>query len=354
MIRFLISQLRWPSVAHGVIATIALVILIVVGSRNLADFDSALIGYTFACLFMAFGVVYRYSVWLSKPPTRNLWIRGWQILFQPSRWRLRRIATILKAIWSRILIQDFILMRGLRRWFGHMLIAWGCLLAFAITFPLVFGWIHFEQAAITPRPTYHVYFFGFPVREIAVGGIEAWFALHGLVISAVMIIVGVMIVMYRRMADKAAMAVQRFGRDLFPLVLLFAVSMSGLLLWVSYEWLEGYYYGALAHFHAISVIALLISLPFGKLFHVVQRPASIGVAVYKAAGEAGEQAVCPLTGEPFAPALQTQDLRRVLPKLGFNYEATQNDAPAWNEVSPEGRRRLIGRAHDKLRRGRFD
>ena len=355
MIRFLFHQLRWQSVIHGLIATIVLAVLVIVGSRNLADFDSALIGYTFACLFMTFGIVYRYSVWLSKPPTRKYWLRGWQILFQPKKWpRLPRARIMAGAVWSRILIQDFVFRRGARRWIGHMLIAWGTLLAFAVTFPLVFGWIHFEQAAISPKPSYYVYMFGFRVREIPIGGIEAWFALHALVIAAVLVILGVMIVMYRRMADTAAMSVQRFGRDLLPIVLLFAVSMSGLLLWVSYEWLEGYYYGALAHFHAVTVIALLISLPFGKLFHVVQRPASLGVAYYRNAGDRGKQAECPVTGENFAPKLQTDDLNEVLPELGFDYRAKQSDAPNWNEVSPEGKRRLIGRAHDQTRRGKFD
>jgi hypothetical protein len=355
MIRFLLGQLRWRSMLDGLFATLILAALIVIGSRNLADFDSALIGYTFACLFMTFGIVYRYSVWLSKPPTRKYWLRGWQILFQPKKWpAMPRSRIMAGAVWSRIVIQDFVFRRGVWRWSGHMLIAWGTLLAFAVTFPLVFGWIHFEQGAIAPVATYYVYFFGFRMREIPVAGIESWFALHALVIAAFMVIAGVIIVMYRRMVDKAALSVQRFGRDLLPLVLLFAVSMSGLLLWVSYKWLEGYYYGALAQFHAISVIALLISLPFGKLFHVVQRPASLGVAYYRQAGERGEQAVCDVTGEEFAPRLQTEDLNEVLPELGFDYEAPQPDAPNWNEISPEGRRRLIGRAHDQTRRGKFD
>jgi hypothetical protein len=355
MIPFLLAQLRWRSVVHGAIATVVLAALIVVGSRNLADFDSALIGYTFATLFMTFGIVYRYSVWLSKPPTRKYWVRGWQIVFQPRRWpRMPRATIGAKAVLSRIVVQEFILRRGFVRWSGHILIAWGSLLAFAVTFPLVFGWIHFEQGAIAPRATYFVYFFGFRVREIPVSGIEAWFALHALVISAFMVIAGVMIVMYRRMADKAALAIQRFGRDLLPLVLLFAVAMSGLLLWVSYQWLEGYYYGALAQFHAIAVIGFLISLPFGKLFHIVQRFASLGIAYYRDAGARGQQAVCPATGEDFAPKLQTDDLNEVLPKLDFDYRATKPDAPNWNEISPRGKRKLIGEAHDKTRRGKFD
>ena len=47
-------------------------------------------------------------------------------------------------------------------------------------------------------------------------------------------------------------------------------------------------------------------------------PASIGITFYKAAGAHGEQtAVCPVTAEPFAPALRVEDLSIVLTEVGF-------------------------------------
>ena len=49
-----------------------LVAAIVVGSRNLQNFDPALVIYTFAVVFATWGVVYHYNVWLDKPPTRRL------------------------------------------------------------------------------------------------------------------------------------------------------------------------------------------------------------------------------------------------------------------------------------------
>ena len=56
--------------AIGALATGALAALIVLGSRNLAHIDAALVGYTFACLFATFAIAYRYSMWLQRPPTR--------------------------------------------------------------------------------------------------------------------------------------------------------------------------------------------------------------------------------------------------------------------------------------------
>lgn len=400
MLKRLLNQLYWPGVWWGLAATILLAVMIVVGSRNLADFDAALVGYTFACLFTLFGVVYRYVVWLSKPPTRRYWIRGWQLLFAPSLWRLGERAKLLaNGLWHKIIWQSFIIPRGKNRWVGHMLLAWGCFLGFAITFPLVFGWIHFRQEQIYPEQLYRVMVFGFPTINIKLTGIFSWTIFHGLVISSVLVMAGVMVLMWRRMFDLGAVAVERFARDLLPLIMLFGIAASGLLLWISYEWFNGQFYNALATFHAITVIAFLVYLPFGKLFHIFQRPASLGVQFYRAVGEMSDPAVCPVTKEPFASQMQTNDLRHVLPELGFNYEpapggepvgplaGAQSDAdlhseitmpndstaahqssprpdanpgqtetriPAWNEISPTGRRMLIGRAHNAARRGKFN
>lgn len=330
------AHMHARGVVYGALATVVLGALIVVGSRSLADFDSALVGYTFACLFATFGLVYRYTVWLSKPPTRVFWRRGFQMV---------RPLALARELWSKIVAQDFIYRRGRVRWLAHMLIAWGCVLAAAVTFPLVFGWLHFEQGAIEPERTYHVVFFGFRVAQLPLEGIAAWFLFHALVVSAFMVIPGVMLAMWRRMRESGAVAVQRFGRDFLPLILLFAVSVTGLLLWVSYEWLHGYYYSVLAQIHAFTVIGTLIYLPFGKLFHVFQRPASLGVSFYKAAGARMPQATCPLTGDRFAPELQVRDLDGVLPEVGFDYRASVERAPAWNHLSPRGRRMGIARAH---------
>jgi hypothetical protein len=55
----------------GIVATMLLALLIVIGSRNLNHFDAALVGYTFATLFATFGITYRYAMWLQRPPTKE-------------------------------------------------------------------------------------------------------------------------------------------------------------------------------------------------------------------------------------------------------------------------------------------
>jgi hypothetical protein len=53
---------------------------------------------------------------------------------------------------------------------------WGCLTAAAITFPLVWGWIHFETMP-GELDRYQAYLFGFPILSFAVrivGGGDVW------------------------------------------------------------------------------------------------------------------------------------------------------------------------------------
>src|SRR6185437_6801419 len=85
-------------VRAGVTATLVTAILvaaIVVGSRNLQNFDPALVVYTFATIFATWGVVYHYNVWLRKPPTRVYWERGWQLFLQQGMVRnLMRVSAL--------------------------------------------------------------------------------------------------------------------------------------------------------------------------------------------------------------------------------------------------------------------
>ena len=82
-------SLRGSDTAHalawGLIAAAALIVGIVVGSRGFKDFDPALVSYAGATVFSAFGLGYRYAMWLRRPPTRLYWFRGWQIFLNPRR-----------------------------------------------------------------------------------------------------------------------------------------------------------------------------------------------------------------------------------------------------------------------------
>jgi MFS transporter, NNP family, nitrate/nitrite transporter len=330
--------------AWATLVVAGLAAMIVVGSRNLQHFDAALVGYTFATLFATFGISYRYAMWLNRPPTRMYWRRGWQAFF--SR---HALAGNTVSLGRRALVEfaanAYIFRRGRLRGLAHWLIMWGCVLAAAITFPLVWGWIHFETVP-GDWHTYRPFVFGLPLQDFPVESALAFVIFHGLVWSSFLVIAGVMLAFRRRMVDHAAVAVQQFGQDILPLLLLFAISITGLMLTASYTWMRGYAYEFLAILHAATIIVTLLWLPFGKLFHVFQRPAQLGVGFYKDAGDRGEQAECRRCGQPYASVAMIRDLTVVERELGFRYEL--RDGGHYQEVCPQCRRALFGLAQGGL------
>jgi hypothetical protein len=151
------------------------------------------------------------------------------------------------------------------------------------------------------------------------------------------------------MIDHAAVALQQFGQDVLPLVLLFAISATGLMLTASYTWMKGYAYDFLAILHALTVIVTLLYLPFGKFFHIFQRPAQIGVSFYKDSGRRSEQAACRRCSRPFASAMMVRDLTVVERQLGFAYElAAAHGAAHYQQICPRCRRALFGLAQRDL------
>lgn len=332
--------------ASGLATTLLLVALIVIGSRNLSHFDAALVGYTFAVLFAAFGITYRYAMWLQRPPTALYWKRGWQVFFKRGH-RGTNAANWLRRVVNDIALNRFIFKRGVHRWLAHWLIMWGCVIAGAITFPLVFGWIHFESIA-GDLDRYRVFLFGFPTFAFQVHSFFAFVIFHGLVWSAFLVIAGVMLAMRRRMRDEGAAAVQLFVEDFLPLILLFAISITGLLLTASYTWMKGYGYDFLAIVHAVTVIFTLLWLPFGKFFHIFQRPAQLGVSFYKNVGEREEAALCRRCGHPFSSRLHVEDLIRVEQALGYRYEIDGKDASHYQWICPPCRRASLALAQGRL------
>jgi hypothetical protein len=339
------EQLRATST--GLLATAALAALIFLGSRNLRHIDAALVGYTFACLFAAFAVAYRYSMWLQRPPTRLYWRRGWQAFLRQGH-LLESAKHFLDRFVNVLLLNRFILRRSRPRGVAHLLIMWGCLLAAAITFPLVFGWVYFETVP-GDLSRYRVFVFGLPTVAFRHESLFGHVVFHGLVWSSLLVIPGTLLALHRRIRDHAAAALQDLREDLMPLILLFAISVTGLLLTVSYTWMKGYAYEFLALVHAAVVIFTLLWLPFGKFFHIFQRPAQLGVKFYKDVGQAGEQAACIRCGAAFASKMHIDDLIEVERELGYRYDMPGDGAGHYQRVCPACRRKMLALAQEHLR-----
>jgi hypothetical protein len=341
-----VGKERIVGAVWGTLFTVVLAVLIIVGSRNLQHFDAALVGYTFAVLFATFAITYRYAMWLQRPPTRRYWNRGWQVFFSP-RYLAGNIANWFRRVTADFALNRFIFKREPGRGLTHFLIMWGCVLAFAITFPLVFGWIHFETLP-GDLESYRTFVFGIPTQSFKIHSLIAFLIFHGLVWSALMVTAGVMLAMRRRMRDHGAAALQRFAEDFLPLILLFAISITGLLLTASYTWMQGYGYDFLALLHAITVIFTLLYLPFGKFFHIFQRPAQLGVSFYKDVAAKEGMAKCRRCEAEFAPLLQVNDLIEVEHDLGYRYETGIQNVDHYQRICPACRRAMLGIAQGEL------
>lgn len=299
----------------GLAASAILTVLVIIGSRNLENFDSALFGYTVASV-VAFGAIFfRYAIWLQRPATRAYFLRGLQLFFERKKFG-RSAATASKTLATNLIEQRFIFKRDRLRWLMHLLIMWGCILSALITFPLVFGWVSFR---LEGESGYRAYVFGFPLNLMEGRSLIAWVTFHALDFTAIMVIAGCAIAIHRRLRDRGAIAVQTFLLDFVPHLLLIAICVSGLMLTASSLWFGGYMYSFIALSHQALVIMTLFFLPFGKLFHIIQRPASIGVELYQNRSEQMDQAVCPRCGTAFVGQLWLDDLKHVVNELGFDY-----------------------------------
>jgi len=342
MKREVVKSICWGTLVAGGTA-----VLIVAGSRRLQNFDAALVAYTFATLFALFGIVYRYAMWIQRPPTALYFKRGWQLFLQP-QFLARNLVVWIHRLGSAFALNQFIWRRGKMRWGAHWLIMWGCLIAASITFPLVFGWVHFESPP-NQFDYYTAYLFGFPTMTFHVDSFMAHMIFGGLVWASFLVIAGVMLAFKRRMSDHGAATVQQFGEDILPLLLLFAISITGLALWVSYKWMHGYAYEFLSILHAVTVIFTLLWLPFGKFFHIFQRPAQLGVSFYKDAGARGEQAHCARCHEPYASLMHVQDLMTVQRQLGYRYDIQGNQAVQhYQQICPKCRRAMLALAQGQI------
>jgi nitrate reductase gamma subunit len=333
--------------ATGALVSTLLVAGIYVGSRRFKDFDTALVPYAAASVFSAFGVAYRYSIWLSRPPTRRYWWRSWQHFLAP-RDLPRNLVRFARLVWDNLLAQKFIERRSPLRWATHAFIFWGCILAGAVTFPLSFGWIRFE----TPRDSqdaYDAYLFGVSLFRFSLTSWLAVLVFNVLDVAAVLVIIGVGLALLRRTRDHGAIAVQQFANDILPLILLFAISASGVLLTVATHFMAGFQYTFLSQFHAITVIFTLLYLPFGKFFHIFQRPAQLAIDFYKRAGAEGPAAPCVRCGQPFAAALHVEDLKEVQHELSIRYELP--NGAHYQDVCPRCRRANLALLQDEMWQG---
>lgn len=344
-----------PAAGLAILAAGLLLLLIYLGSRGLRDFDAALIGYAVGTVFATAAIVYRYTLWLTRPPTWRYFRAGWANFLSLRNFR-RYTLLIPRAWWTDIFGQTFIRKRGLGRWVAHLSIFWGVLLSLAVTLPLTFGWIRFTYRE---PDLYQLWLFGFPVFLFPIEAGTGFAIFRALDWTALLLIVGVALALWRRVTDVGLLATQRLSWDLVPLVLLFAIAITGLGLSASFTWWEGRYYWFLSLTHQVVVVGWLLSIPFGKFFHIVQRPASIGVTLYQTVnqdvehyGERPQTGACRRCGSALPSRQFVDDLKATLVDLHQRYDL--GEGHGWlQEYCPSCKRVLRGQAYFEVMGRRF-
>ena len=105
----LLGRLDKNAIVKAIIVTVVVVLLVYLGSRNFRNFDAALIPYLLGILFAVFGITYRFSVWLQRPPTKMYWQRmGKQFAAHPG--------SFIRLFFRNLVFQKIIYPRGKNRW----------------------------------------------------------------------------------------------------------------------------------------------------------------------------------------------------------------------------------------------
>jgi hypothetical protein len=310
------------------IVTALLLAAIWLGSRGGADLDPALFGYAAATIVAVVGVSWRASAFWRRPASAVYGRALAHALRSP-----RLLRTALHSAGADLAGQTFIARRSRVRWLAHMALSLGTLASFAITVPLVFGWLHFEAERQTH---YRPMLFGLPAGPaLAIDGVLAWFVFHGLALAGVAVAFGAAYFLATRLRTRTIPGVTN-GRHIAPLVLLLVVALSGLALPASRT--SPLAFAIASRVHELAVIVLLVAMPFSKLAHVLIRPLQLGARVQNRPDAERRACGC---GEPLAPTAQLAAVEALLAARGASFAGHQHHCPAC-------RRRLVAAAQARL------
>ncbi|MFN8634574.1 MAG: hypothetical protein U0893_12010 [Chloroflexota bacterium] len=188
-------------------------------------------------------IVYRYTRWITRPPTWRYFRAGWVNFLSWQNFR-RYTLLIPRAWWTDIFAQTFIIHRGFRRWFAHMAIFWGVVLSCATASAHVrLAPLHLHRPASITSGSSASRTSPFPVESVF-----GWVLYHALDFTSVLLIAGCWWQLAAR-HGRRLLVTQRFGFDLLPLVLLFAIASDWLMLTASSLWWEGRYYWFISLVH---------------------------------------------------------------------------------------------------------
>ncbi|MFZ5814503.1 MAG: hypothetical protein ACOY93_04295 [Bacillota bacterium] len=290
----------------------SLILLLLIHGLGSGGFHIKLteLGYVIGTYLFVAGSAYRIVQWAARPGAR-MYLRGFLGRLKQRRAARRAGATLL----HNLAAQRFIYRRSALRWLAHFAISWGCLLSFALTFPLVLGWLQFRF--VEPMH-YQVVAMGIPTITFPLKSPVAALLFNGLNLSALLMVTGLVLAYIGRIRRRRDFPEGRPDWDLMPLHLLMAVGLTGLAITVDYKFFDGRSYPIWAVTHQIAVVLMLVWFPFSKLFHFLIRPLALAVETYHTAEAERAQQTCRMCHRPYAPERQVSDLSELLGEEGFS------------------------------------
>lgn len=281
--------------------------------------DLAVLGYQIASVLFLLGCLYRFIVWLRYPPNRNLWRRTREAL-QRGGWKVNLII-LFKSMVTRLLLQTFIVKRSGLRWFTHFAIFWGCVIVSALCFALAWGWMSFS---LVGQQTYCARLFDIPIMTFQVGSLMAFLSFNAINLGSLLLLIGLILAFWQRIRIRPQERAERLKEQFSSLYLLLAVTVSGLLLTVSYKFFNGFGHRQLVVFHEVIVILGLLWVPFSKLFHIEVSPATIALDVAEKTGLV-ERSRCSRCGKMLSPVWTPRDFQEVLAYAGVELSGDVTD-----------------------------
>ena len=272
--------------------------------------DLAVLGYQIASVLFVVGCLYRFIAWLRYPPNRTLWGRSAHALQQRGWWP--NLITLIRSVITRLLLQTFIVQRSWLRWFTHFAIFWGVVVVSVVCFALAWGWMSFS---LVGQQTYCARMFDIPIITFQVGSLIAFLAFNAINLGALLLLLGLILAFWQRIKMRPIEKAERLREQFSSLYLLLAVTVSGLLLTVSYKFFNGIGHRQLVVLHEVIVVLGLLWVPFSKLFHIEVSPATIALDVAEAP-EFVEPSRCSRCGKTLSAVWTPRDLQGVLASAG--------------------------------------
>jgi hypothetical protein len=165
------------------------------------------------------------------------------------------------------------------------------------------------------QSAYRVLVASLPAGRFLLDGPIAWLTFHALAVAAVAVVLGALYFLgirwrARRLPDVGT------SFHVGPLLLLLAVALTGLALPATRGRPELFRIAAVAH--ELTVIVLLVAIPFSKLSHLLIRPLQLGAQVVNRPD--AERVACAGCGGPLAPAAQVDAVQALLQANGLAFQ----------------------------------